>query len=107
MENNFTGSKQCMFCGKGHPHKLVGGNGAYLGEECAKSAIELFNSINKKESKDSEFKLPKPNEIKKILDSYVIGQEKAKKTLSVAVYNHYKRLESLVDTVKDDVELPI
>jgi ATP-dependent Clp protease ATP-binding subunit ClpX len=105
MENNFTGSKQCMFCGKGHPHKLVGGNGAYLCEECAKSAIELFNSFNKKESKDSEFKLPKPNEIKKILDSYVIGQEQAKKTLSVAVYNHYKRLESLVDAVKDDVEL--
>ncbi|MDR1433933.1 ATP-dependent Clp protease ATP-binding subunit ClpX [Candidatus Endomicrobiellum devescovinae] len=105
MENNFTNIKQCMFCGKAHPHRLVGGNGVYLCEDCAKSAVELFSDFNKKESKPSEFKLLKPDEIKKILDSYVIGQEHAKKTLSVAVYNHYKRLETSVSKAKDDVEL--
>jgi ATP-dependent Clp protease ATP-binding subunit ClpX len=104
MENNFTNIKQCMFCGKVHPHSLVGGNGAYLCENCAKSAVELFNDFNKKESKISEFKLLKPDEIKKKFDLYVIGQEHAKKTLSVAVYNHYKRL-NFVNKIKDDVEL--
>jgi ATP-dependent Clp protease ATP-binding subunit ClpX len=102
---NIASAKQCMFCGKGHPHKLVGGNGAYLCEECAKSAVDLFTNFNKKENNNVEFKLPKPNEIKKILDSYVVGQEQAKKTLSVGVYNHYRRLESDSSSVKDDVEL--
>jgi ATP-dependent Clp protease ATP-binding subunit ClpX len=94
-----------MFCGKSHPHRLVGGNGVFLCEDCAKSAVELFSDFNKKESKDSAFKLLKPEEIKKILDLYVVGQEHAKKTLSVAVYNHYKRLESAISATKDDVEL--
>ncbi|MDR2436601.1 MAG: ATP-dependent Clp protease ATP-binding subunit ClpX [Endomicrobium sp.] len=105
MENNLTNIKQCMFCGKSHPHRLVGGNGVFLCEDCAKSAVELFSDFNKKESKDSAFKLLKPEEIKKILDLYVVGQEHAKKTLSVAVYNHYKRLESAISATKDDVEL--
>jgi ATP-dependent Clp protease ATP-binding subunit ClpX len=105
MENKFTDIKQCMFCGKSHPHRLVGGNGVFLCEDCAKSAVELFRDFNKKEFKDSSFKLLKPEEIKKILDSYVVGQEHAKKTLSVAVYNHYKRLETARSAGKDDVEL--
>jgi ATP-dependent Clp protease ATP-binding subunit ClpX len=105
MENNFTNIKQCMFCGKVHPHKLVGGNGVFLCEDCAKSAVELFSDFNKKESKDSGLKLLKPEQMKKLLDSYVIGQEHAKKTLSVAVYNHYKRLDAAVGAAKDDVEL--
>jgi ATP-dependent Clp protease ATP-binding subunit ClpX len=104
MENNFTNIKQCMFCGKVHPHSLVGGNGVYLCENCAKSAVELFSDFSKKESKTSEFKLLKPDEIKKNFDLYVVGQEHAKKILSVAVYNHYKRLDS-ASKVKDDVEL--
>jgi ATP-dependent Clp protease ATP-binding subunit ClpX len=105
MENNFTNIKQCMFCGKAHPHKLVGGNGVFLCEDCAKSAVDLFSDFNKKESKDSGLKLLKPEEMKKLLDSYVIGQEHAKKTLAVAVYNHYKRLDTAEGAVKDDVEL--
>jgi ATP-dependent Clp protease ATP-binding subunit ClpX len=102
---NITNAKQCMFCAKGYPHRLVGGNGAYVCEECAKSAVDLFTNFNKKENNNIEFKLPKPNEIKKILDSYVVGQEQAKKTLSVAVYNHYRRLEADSSSLKDDVEL--
>jgi ATP-dependent Clp protease ATP-binding subunit ClpX len=102
---NITNAKQCMFCAKGYPNRLVGGNGVYVCEECAKSAVELFTNFNKKENNNVEFKLPKPNEIKKILDSYVVGQEQAKKTLSVAVYNHYRRLEADSSSLKDDVEL--
>jgi ATP-dependent Clp protease ATP-binding subunit ClpX len=105
MENNFTNIKQCMFCGRAHSHRLVGGNGVFICEDCAKSAVELFSDFNKKESKDSTFKLLTPQEMKTILDSYVIGQEHAKKTLSVAVYNHYKRLETTTSPAKDDVEL--
>jgi ATP-dependent Clp protease ATP-binding subunit ClpX len=105
MENNFNNRQQCMFCSKGYPYKLVGGNGYYICEECAKNSIELFSTYNKKESNKTDFRLLKPSEIKNILDSYVIGQEHAKKTLSVAVYNHYKRLETLVDASNDYVEL--
>jgi ATP-dependent Clp protease ATP-binding subunit ClpX len=105
MENNFNNnSKNCIFCNKGYPHKLVGGNGVYICEECAKNSMELFDSSNKQASKNVVLKLLKPSEIKKILDSYVIGQEHAKKTLSVAVYNHYKRLKNFA-VEKDDVEL--
>jgi ATP-dependent Clp protease ATP-binding subunit ClpX len=93
-----------MFCSKGYPHKLVGGNGYYICEDCAKNSLELFNSVNKRDSKNKAVKLLRPGEIKMILDSYVISQEHAKKTLSVAVYNHYKRLENTV-VVEDDVEL--
>jgi ATP-dependent Clp protease ATP-binding subunit ClpX len=94
-----------MFCGKTNPHRLVGGNGVFLCEDCAKSAVELFSDFSKKESANPAFKLLKPEEVKKILDSYVVGQEHAKKTLSVAVYNHYKRLETDAGAAKGDVEL--
>ncbi|MDR0820117.1 MAG: ATP-dependent Clp protease ATP-binding subunit ClpX [Endomicrobium sp.] len=104
MEIDFN-EKRCMFCNKGYPYKLVGVNGIYICEECAKRSLELFENLNKKESKETMLRLPKPCELKKFLDTYVIGQEHAKKILSVAVYNHYKRLEASVVVSKDDVEL--
>ena len=96
---------KCSFCGKSQDQvrKLVAGPGVYICDEC----IELCNEIIEEELNDdldlSLDNVPKPREIKKILDQYVIGQERAKKSLSVAVYNHYKRVNS--DMKIDDVEL--
>ncbi|WP_374128545.1 ATP-dependent Clp protease ATP-binding subunit ClpX [Candidatus Endomicrobiellum agilis] len=105
MENNLS-EKHCVFCNRGYPHKLIGGNDIYICEECARRSLEFFDDLNKKESKEAILELPKPSEIKNFLDAYVIGQDHAKKALSVAVYNHYKRLESSVDAIsEDDVEL--
>ncbi|MDQ0202408.1 ATP-dependent Clp protease ATP-binding subunit ClpX [Pectinatus haikarae] len=88
------GQLKCSFCGKpqSQVRKLVAGPGVYICDEC----IELCNEIIEEELTDGvevELKdVPKPKEIKAILDQYIIGQEEAKKTLSVAVYNHYKRI---------------
>jgi len=85
----------CSFCGKSQEEvkKLVAGPSVYICDEC----IELCNDIIAEEQKDSLSKkqdsVPSPHEIKKFLDQYVIAQDKAKKVLSVAVYNHYKRIE--------------
>jgi ATP-dependent Clp protease ATP-binding subunit ClpX len=97
----------CSFCGKSQEEvkKLIAGPAVYICDEC----IELCNDIIAEEMKMEETlgpdmkKLPKPREIKEILDEYVIGQDKAKKVLSVAVYNHYKRIES--GTKPGDVEM--
>ncbi|MFD0856463.1 ATP-dependent Clp protease ATP-binding subunit ClpX [Actinomadura adrarensis] len=98
---------KCSFCGKSQKQvkKLIAGPGVYICDEC----IDLCNEIIEEElSETSDLKwdsLPKPREIYEFLDSYVIGQETAKKALSVAVYNHYKRVQS-GDTGRDDtVEL--
>ncbi|MDR3256647.1 MAG: ATP-dependent Clp protease ATP-binding subunit ClpX [Endomicrobium sp.] len=94
-----------MFCKKGYPYKLTGKDSVYICEGCAKNSLEIFDSLNKKELKETVLELPKPSEIKKFLDDYIIGQEHSKKTLSVAVYNHYKRLEFSAVVSKSDVEL--
>jgi ATP-dependent Clp protease ATP-binding subunit ClpX len=99
---------KCSFCGKSQKQvkKLIAGPGVYICDEC----IDLCNEIIEEElSEPSEFRwdsLPKPREIYEFLDSYVIGQDKAKKALSVAVYNHYKRVQSDTNRPGDDaVEL--
>jgi len=96
---------KCSFCGKTQDQvrRLVAGPGVYICDEC----IELCQEIIEEEFEDaSELELkdiPKPAEIKKILDQYVVSQEEAKKKLAVAVYNHYKRINS--DSKNDEVEL--
>ncbi|MQA97874.1 MAG: ATP-dependent Clp protease ATP-binding subunit ClpX [Streptosporangiales bacterium] len=98
---------KCSFCGKSQKQvkKLIAGPGVYICDEC----IDLCNEIIEEElSESSELKwdnLPKPREIYEFLDSYVIGQDTAKKALSVAVYNHYKRVQSGGDRRDDAVEL--
>jgi ATP-dependent Clp protease ATP-binding subunit ClpX len=99
---------KCSFCGKSQKQvkKLIAGPGVYICDEC----IDLCNEIIEEElAEPTEFKwdsLPKPREIYEFLDAYVIGQDKAKKALSVAVYNHYKRVQSGDDRPGDEgVEL--
>jgi len=103
--NEEKGQLKCSFCGKTQDQvrKLVAGPGVYICDEC----IELCNEIIEEEmEEDTSFDivdLPKPYEIHEVLDKYVIGQEAAKKILSVAVYNHYKRVNAGLKV--DEVEL--
>jgi len=107
-KHNSGGDKllYCSFCGKSQHEvrKLIAGPSVFVCDEC----VDLCNDIIREEIQEQEAgatggKLPTPHEIKDVLDEYVIGQDAAKKALSVAVYNHYKRLE--VGQKKDDVEL--
>ena len=111
-KNNAPKSVRCSFCGKSQENvrKIVAGPGVYICDEC----VELCNSIIEAELYDDEKAgyslnelndIPRPKEIKQVLDDYVIGQEEAKKTLSVAVYNHYKRIAHEEVQNKDDVEI--
>jgi ATP-dependent Clp protease ATP-binding subunit ClpX len=97
-------NEHCVFCDRTYPEKLVGVNGFYICQTCAKTSLEMFKDLNRNGFKSAGLNLLKPREIKSILDGYIVGQEHAKKTLSVAVYNHYKRLQNVLDS-KDDVEL--
>lgn len=103
--NDEKGNLKCSFCGKPQEQvrKLVAGPGVYICDEC----IDLCSEIVEEElgvEEEVEFKeVPKPKEILSILDDYVIGQERAKKSLAVAVYNHYKRINS--NSIIDEVEL--
>jgi len=98
----------CSFCGKSQHEvrKLIAGPSVFICDEC----VELCNDIIREEiqeitHQDSSSKLPTPREIDDHLNEYVIGQDKAKRVLSVAVYNHYKRLHNDADSKSDDVEL--
>lgn len=103
--NDDKNQLKCSFCGKTQEQvkKLVAGPGVYICDEC----IELCNEIIEEELQEetsSDFgEIPKPKEIRSILDDYVVGQDIAKKALSVAVYNHYKRIS--IGMKVDDVEL--
>ncbi len=96
---------KCSFCGKTQDQvrRLIAGPGVYICDECIELCSEIINDEFEDDIQVDLTSLPKPTEIKTYLDQYVIGQEDAKKSLSVAVYNHYKRINS--NTNNDDVEL--
>ena len=103
--------KECSFCGRSEKEVslLITGLNGYICEDCAMQAYQIVETAGlaeepeKKEEKFKIKKVPKPKEIKQYLDEYIIGQDEAKRTLSVAVYNHYKRLKQPEDT--DGVEI--
>ena len=105
MENKDSNKLSCTFCGKGQEdvRKLIAGPSVYICDECVDLCNDIIEEEVKAEDEEVLDVLPSPLEIFKQLDDYVIGQEKAKKTLSVAVYNHYKRLRS--NAKKDEIEL--
>jgi ATP-dependent Clp protease ATP-binding subunit ClpX len=103
--NEEKGQLKCSFCGKTQDQvrKLVAGPGVYICDECIELCTEIVEEELGSEEEVEFEEIPKPYEINETLDDYVIGQERAKKSLSVAVYNHYKRVNSTKKT--DDVEL--
>lgn len=106
--NNRDDDLFCSFCGKPKElaKKLIAGpNGVYICDECIDICKEVLESDEEKKEEKSSVRLLKPKEIKAELDKYIVGQEKAKKVLSVAVYNHYKRVNSLSGKNKDDTEI--
>ncbi len=103
MENQ---SLCCSFCGKSQKEvkKLIAGPTVYICDECIGLCNDIIDEeMDREDTQDGKLRIPKPSEIKQKLDEYVIGQERAKKVMAVAVHNHYKRIESRVDM--DDVEL--
>ncbi len=111
-KNNPSQNVRCSFCGKTQDtvEKLIAGPGVFICDECVDLCLQIIEGISpddieknaKAKKKNKEVTLPKPIEIKEKLDEYVIGQEEAKKVLSVAVYNHYKRVYKNEET---DVEI--
>ena len=111
MSNNREKIIRCSFCGKSQDEvdRIIAGPGVYICSECVKVCSnivedDLYEDTEMTYTINEKKELPSPAEIKEILDSYVIGQEEAKKTLAVAVYNHYKRINSQEEK-NDDVEL--
>ncbi len=103
-DNN--GNLCCSFCGKSQREvkKLIAGPTVYICDECIALCNDIIaEEVDRDDSFQSGTPLPKPSEIKAVLDEYVIGQERAKKALSVAVHNHYKRIDT--GRTNDDVEL--
>ncbi|MFC0212639.1 ATP-dependent protease ATP-binding subunit ClpX [Paenibacillus chartarius] len=103
--NDEKGQLKCSFCGKSQDQvrKLVAGPGVYICDECIELCTEIVEEELGHEEELDLKDVPKPKEIRGILDQYVIGQDQAKKSLSVAVYNHYKRINS--QSKLEDVEL--
>jgi ATP-dependent Clp protease ATP-binding subunit ClpX len=103
--NDEKGQLKCSFCGKSQDQvrKLVAGPGVYICDECIELCTEIVEEELGHEEELDLKDIPKPKDIRNILDQYVIGQEQAKKSLSVAVYNHYKRINS--QSKLEDVEL--
>jgi len=98
----------CSFCGKGQREvkKLIAGPNVYICDECIQLCNDIIaEEVEKEELLDPGGKVPNPKDIRKILDDYIVGQDQAKKTLSVAVHNHYKRIDSKLKDKDDDVEL--
>ena len=106
-QDNNTKTVKCSFCGKpqGMVRKIIAGPGVFICDECVTLCQDIIEEeiYDMPEEKVEQVEMPTPAEIKKVLDDYVIGQEDAKKTLSVAVYNHYKRINNL-DLI-DDIEI--
>lgn len=104
-------SVRCSFCGKTQDEvrRIVAGPGVYICDECVDLCISIIDSDGYDDDEQYTLngleKIPSPKEIKSILDEYVIGQENAKKALSVAVYNHYKRIAHEEEADKNDVEI--
>ena len=110
---------KCSFCGKTQDQvkKLIAGPDVFICDECVELCNEILdeeffetkdkndNESNEQSKKDSEKPIPKPHEIKAYLDQHIVGQDDAKKVLSVAVYNHYKRLKHNKNNDKDAVEI--
>ena len=109
-KNNMNHIARCSFCGKSEAmvHRLIEGPGVFICDECIGLCNDLLEKSSEQTkqanaSQDTDMVLPTPVQIKEKLDEYVVGQDEAKKSLSVAVYNHYKRIYSASSS--DDVEL--
>ncbi|KRM12502.1 ATP-dependent Clp protease ATP-binding subunit ClpX [Paucilactobacillus suebicus] len=106
-DTNGMDSVNCSFCGKSQDQvkKIVAGPGVYICNECIDLCKEIIDEEIAEDAAQSLLDVPTPAEIVTKLDDYVIGQEDAKKTLSVAVYNHYKRVNAMTNSSDDDTEL--
>jgi ATP-dependent Clp protease ATP-binding subunit ClpX len=109
MSKTTNGSLSCSFCGKSQKEvkKLIAGPGVYICDECIDLCNDIISEEKEREDNTSKtvLKVPKPVDIKAHLDDYVIGQEPAKRSLAVAVHNHYKRINSNKNKKKDDIEI--